>query len=73
MDPEIKELQEKFDYLALDGSEIRELVRIPLGNMWHCLLHAKQISQAIFHKSVDEIWFILEGIIQLRIDGKENL
>jgi mannose-6-phosphate isomerase-like protein (cupin superfamily) len=48
-------------YLAPDGSEIRLLPNVRGGGLSHCTLPAGAISQAVKHKTVDEIWYCLEG------------
>lgn len=49
------------DNLAPDGSEIRRLAQLNSGNMVHCTLPAGQVSKAVRHKTVEEIWYILSG------------
>jgi mannose-6-phosphate isomerase-like protein (cupin superfamily) len=48
-------------YLAPDGSEIRLLPNVRGGGLSHCTLPAGGVSQAVKHKTVDEIWYFLEG------------
>ncbi len=55
------ELPEKPNYLAPDGSEIRLLASVEAGNMAHCTLHPGQVSKAVKHKTVEEIWYFLQG------------
>ena len=57
--------------LAPDGSEIRELVTTESASMVHCTLYPGAISRAVRHKSVEELWFIIEGSGQFwrKIDG----
>jgi mannose-6-phosphate isomerase-like protein (cupin superfamily) len=55
------ELKAAYDYLAPDGSEIRLLVDNRTANMCHCVLPAGQTSTAIKHKTIDEVWYFLEG------------
>jgi mannose-6-phosphate isomerase-like protein (cupin superfamily) len=38
--------------------------------MWHCILHAVKISSAVYHKTVDEIWYVLEGNGELWLSDK---
>jgi mannose-6-phosphate isomerase-like protein (cupin superfamily) len=47
--------------LAPDGSEIRKLVSVSAGNMAHCTLHPGQVSEAVTHKTVEEVWYFLQG------------
>ncbi len=49
------------DVLAPDGSEVRILLALPAGSMAHFRLPAGQISQAVRHRTVEEIWYILSG------------
>ena len=56
-----KKLPENYDYLAPDGSEIRLLPEMKGGGMAHCVLPVGKTTKAVKHKTVEEIWFILEG------------
>jgi mannose-6-phosphate isomerase-like protein (cupin superfamily) len=47
--------------IAPDGSEIRPLLSLVGGSLAHCTLKPSMVSMAISHKTVDEIWYILEG------------
>lgn len=47
--------------LAPDGSEIRPLAQLSAGNMVHCVLPAGAITQAVTHRTVEEIWYIVSG------------
>jgi len=49
------------DVLAPDGSEVRILLATGRGSMAHFSLAPGQVSRAIVHRTVDEIWFILAG------------
>jgi mannose-6-phosphate isomerase-like protein (cupin superfamily) len=49
------------DLLAPDGSEVRILLSVPGGSMAHFLLQSGQVSRAVRHRTVDEIWYILSG------------
>jgi mannose-6-phosphate isomerase-like protein (cupin superfamily) len=55
-------LQEKLDYSAPDKSEIRLLPTMNGGGLCHCSLPAYKVSQAVKHKTVEEIWYFLEGL-----------
>lgn len=52
-------------YLAPDGSQIRELLRVRGASFAHCLLPAGQTAKAIRHKTVEEIWYITRGLGQI--------
>ncbi len=46
---------------APDGSEVRILPSLTGGGMAHFSLRPGQVSRAVRHRSVEEIWFILSG------------
>jgi mannose-6-phosphate isomerase-like protein (cupin superfamily) len=54
-----------YDVLAPDGSEIRALVQVPGGSMVHCTLRPGQVTRAVQHRTVEEVWFCLAGTGQL--------
>ena len=56
-----KHIQEKYDYLAPDGSEIRLLLDLKRGNLAHCTLPPKSTSLAVTHKTVEEMWYFIQG------------
>ncbi|MEK0082886.1 cupin domain-containing protein [Benzoatithermus flavus] len=49
------------DVLAPDGSEIRLLPQVRGGSMVHCTLPPGGVSLAVTHRTVDELWYVLEG------------
>jgi mannose-6-phosphate isomerase-like protein (cupin superfamily) len=53
------------DYLAPDGSEIRLLAAMDRGGLCHCLLPPGATSVAVRHRSVEEIWYCIQGSGQL--------
>ena len=63
-------LPDKYTVLAPDGSEIRELVAVEGGSMVHCTLPSGAVSHAVTHRTVEEVWFFLNGRGQVwRKDG----
>jgi mannose-6-phosphate isomerase-like protein (cupin superfamily) len=48
--------------IAPDGSRVRVLARLPRGGMAHFELASGEVSRAQRHRSVSEIWYILEGL-----------
>lgn len=56
-----KTLSKKYDYLAPDGSEIRLLLGLQGGGLCHCTLPEGKVSSAVYHKTVEEIWYFLSG------------
>lgn len=49
------------DVVAPDGSDVRILLQLSRGGMAHFELGAGQVSRAVAHHCVDEIWYILRG------------
>jgi mannose-6-phosphate isomerase-like protein (cupin superfamily) len=49
------------DVVAPDGSGVRILLRLGGGSMAHFELAADQVSRAVAHHAVDELWYILDG------------
>jgi mannose-6-phosphate isomerase-like protein (cupin superfamily) len=50
------------DYeIAPDGSEIRPLLRLCRGSLAHCTLPKGCTSYAISHKTIEELWYCLQG------------
>ncbi|MCW5752686.1 MAG: hypothetical protein KIT81_16245 [Alphaproteobacteria bacterium] len=56
-----KSLPGPYDVLAPDGSEVRVLLSLAGGSMAHFTLRPEQVSQAVAHRSVEEIWYVLGG------------
>ncbi|MGI9146991.1 MAG: cupin domain-containing protein [Chloroflexota bacterium] len=63
------------DTLAPDGSEIRALVRVSDGSMVHCTLPAGMVTQAVRHRTVEEMWFCTAGAGQVwrKAGGERHL
>lgn len=49
------------DVLAPDGSEVRILCSLAGGSMAHFRLAPGAVSIAVAHRTVEEVWFFLEG------------
>ncbi len=47
--------------LAPDQSEIRPLLEVSRGGMSHCTLPPGRASRAVQHRTIEEIWFFIEG------------
>jgi mannose-6-phosphate isomerase-like protein (cupin superfamily) len=56
-----KTLPRNFDVLAPDGCEVRVLLSRVGGSMAHFRLAAGQVSRAVRHRTVEEIWYVLAG------------
>ena len=46
---------------APDGSMIRLLPTLKGGGLCHCTLQQGQVSRPVRHRSIEEIWYVLEG------------
>ena len=56
-----KRLPETPDTIAPDGSNVRVLLALMDGGMAHFELAPGEISTAVAHRTVEEIWFFLSG------------
>lgn len=58
---ETKQLSEKIDAIAPDKTEVRLLLETSRGGLAHFTLSPHKTSLAIKHKTIEEIWYFLEG------------
>ncbi len=58
---ETRQLAQRPDAIAPDGSEVRILCGTPRGSMAHFSLAPGAVSRAVAHRSVEEVWFFLAG------------
>ena len=56
-----KQLPGARDVIAPDGSDVRVLLGLRRGGMAHFVLAPGQISTAVTHRTVEEIWYVLSG------------
>jgi len=54
-------LPKDYNYLAPDSSEIRLLPEANGGGLCHCTLPPGKVSQAMYYKTVEEIWYFISG------------
>jgi mannose-6-phosphate isomerase-like protein (cupin superfamily) len=54
-------LPDEPDVTAPDGSDVRILVSGRCGSMAHFTLASGQVSRAVVHSTVEEIWYIIAG------------
>ncbi|HEY6793495.1 MAG TPA: cupin domain-containing protein [Kineosporiaceae bacterium] len=47
--------------VAPDGSQVRVLLRLAGGSMAHFELATGQVSVAVRHRTVEEVWYLLGG------------
>ncbi len=71
---ETMQLPGRPDLTAPDGSDVRVLLRLGCGSMAHFELGAGQVSRAVAHRSVGELWYVLRGYGQMwrRQDRREE-
>ena len=60
---------------APDGSEVRILLGLPRGGMAQFRLLPGQVSRAVCHRTVEEIWYVTEGRgrIWRKAEGREEV
>jgi mannose-6-phosphate isomerase-like protein (cupin superfamily) len=51
--------------VAPDGSDVRVLLGLQGGGMAHFQLSVGQVSGAVTHRTVEEIWFVISGSGQM--------
>ena len=56
-----KQLPIAADAVAPDGSDVRVLLGVRDGSMAHFEFPPGEVSKAVTHRSVEEIWFFLAG------------
>jgi mannose-6-phosphate isomerase-like protein (cupin superfamily) len=64
------------DAIAPDGSEVRVLLALKgLGSAAHFRLRAHQVSRAVVHKTVHEIWYVFNGRGEMwrSFEGREQV
>ena len=58
---ETKHLPTAPSAVAPDGSEVRILLGLASGGMAHFELAPNQVSKAVVHRTVEEIWYFVSG------------
>jgi len=61
MNTELVQLKDSYDYLAPDGSQIYLLAKGSKGGLCQCTLPVGATTRATSHKTVEEIWYFVEG------------
>ena len=56
-----RRLPSRVDAIAPDGSEVRVLCSTIRGSMAHFSLPGGQVSQAVAHYTIEEVWYFLAG------------
>jgi mannose-6-phosphate isomerase-like protein (cupin superfamily) len=72
---ETKPLPAQLDATAPDGSEVRVLLGLAGGGMAHFRLAPGAVSQAVAHRTVEEIWYIVAGFGEMwrACEGREEV
>jgi mannose-6-phosphate isomerase-like protein (cupin superfamily) len=70
-----KQLPKDYDVLAPDGSEVRILAATERGSMAHFRLNPGEVSKAVAHHTVEEVWYILagQGRMWRKLGGEEEV
>src|SRR5262245_2386914 len=70
-----KVLPAERDAVAPDGSDVRLLVQLSRGSMAHFELAGGQTSLAVAHRTVEEIWYFLQGRGEMwrKLDDREEV
>ena len=58
---ELKQLGKGVDGTAPDGTALRLLLTLAGGSLAHFELPAGAASHAVAHRTIEEIWFVVEG------------
>src|SRR5436190_22236380 len=67
-----KQTPDKMDIRAPDGSEIRLLLNMERDGTCHCTLPPQTASIAGVHKTIEEIWYCIQGQGQMWRKVGEN-
>ena len=70
-----KRLPAQPDTIAPDGSQVRILLRLEGGSLAHFELAPGQTSRAVAHRTVEEIWYFLQGQGEMwrKLDEQEEV
>ncbi len=70
-----KYLPDKPDVKAPDGSDVRIMLNLKGGSMAHFELASGQTSLPVAHRSVEELWFFLQGRGEMwrKLDQQEEV
>lgn len=72
MDTSVVQLKPTYDDIAPDKSQIYFLARGNNSSLCQCVLPCGAITQAVSHKTVEEIWFFLEGYGEVWRSNSQN-
>jgi hypothetical protein len=60
-----KHLPGERDAVAPDGSDVRVLLELSGGGLAHFTLPPGETSIAVYHRTVEEIWYVISGQAQM--------
>ena len=61
VDRSVRRLPIEPDEVAPDGAEVRLLARTENASTAHFRVHPGQVTHAVMHRSIDEIWYVTTG------------
>ena len=63
------------DVTAPDGSDVRILCALAGGSLAHFTLAPGQVSRAVAHRTVEEIWYVVSGRGEMwrRLDARDEI
>ena len=72
---ETKCLPDTADVVAPDGSEVCVLSQVSRGSMAHFKLAPGQVSKAVAHRTIEELWYIVSGSGRMwrQLEGDESI
>lgn len=69
-----RQLPDQPDVTAPDGSDVRILCGLRGGSMAHFSLAPGEVSKAVIHRTVEEIWYIVAGEGEMwRADSRQEI
>ena len=74
---EVRSLADAESFVTADGSTIRELFGLPTGGVEHqslaeATLAPGQATQRHYHRASEEIYFVLDGDGEMKLDGERR-
>lgn len=74
---DVHSLEDAEAFVTADGSTIRELFGLPTGGVLNqslaeATLAPGQATQRHYHRSSEEIYFVLDGVGEMELDGERR-
>ncbi len=67
-----RQLPDKADVIAPDGSEVRIMPSLQGSSAAHFRLEAGKTSRAGYHQTVEEVWYVVDGIGEIWRRNSKN-